>query len=185
MEFIDPRKRPSCPSNIWPGLAMRYELYSRQRLVLGGAAGPSGSSGFCPADQRPGPSPGRSGNQAELTQEEAVARRAQCQGLPRSTPNTARPRGWRWWWAGWLSNQHQRLQEVMTIIFSEGRQMKVELLNWTPEPENTVAAAARLCYSDAEIAQLTGGCRAGRDLVKRLVEMGHLSPWSMSALPLA
>ena len=56
--------------------------------------------------------------------------------------------------------------------------MKVELLNWTPEPENTVAAAARLCYSDAEIAQLTERMQGGkaRDLVKRLVEMGHLSP---------
>lgn len=56
--------------------------------------------------------------------------------------------------------------------------MKVELLSWTPDPENTVAAAARLCYSDAGISQLAErmqGSKA-RDLVKKLVEMGHLSP---------
>lgn len=56
--------------------------------------------------------------------------------------------------------------------------MKVELLNWTPDPEDTVAAAARLCYSDAGIVQLAERMQGerSRDLVKRLMEMGHLSP---------
>ena len=31
------------------------------------------------------------------------------------------------------------------------KQMKVELLNYTPHPEATIAAAARLCYSSADI----------------------------------
>ena len=56
--------------------------------------------------------------------------------------------------------------------------MKVELLNWTPNPENTVAAAARLCYSDANIARLAERMQGemAADLVKRPMEMGHLSP---------
>lgn len=56
--------------------------------------------------------------------------------------------------------------------------MQVKLLNWTPEPENTVAAAARLCYSDASISELLDkmqGAEATK-LIAKLVEMGHLSP---------
>jgi len=56
--------------------------------------------------------------------------------------------------------------------------MKVQLLNWTPEPEKTVAAAARLCYSDASIQELVDkmqGAGAAR-LVNKLVAMGHMSP---------
>lgn len=44
-----------------------------------------------------------------------------AKGLPRSTPEYCQATGLEvvvgWLW---LSNQHQRLQEVMTIIFSEG-----------------------------------------------------------------
>lgn len=56
--------------------------------------------------------------------------------------------------------------------------MQVKLLNWTPEPENTAAAAARLCYSDASISELLDkmqGAEAAK-LIAKLVEMGHLSP---------
>lgn len=56
--------------------------------------------------------------------------------------------------------------------------MRVELLNCTPNPENTVAAAARLCYSDSGIAQLTEkmqGAKASQ-LIAKLLEMGHMSP---------
>jgi len=54
----------------------------------------------------------------------------------------------------------------------------VKLISWTPNPEETVAAAARLCYSNAEIAQvvdLMQGADA-RALVKKLLDMGHHSP---------
>lgn len=56
--------------------------------------------------------------------------------------------------------------------------MQVTLLNWTPEPEKTVAAAARLCYSDASIADLLDQMQGapGTKLIERLVAMGHLSP---------
>lgn len=56
--------------------------------------------------------------------------------------------------------------------------MQVKLLNWTPEPENTVATAARLCYSDATIMELADkmqGAEAAK-LVAKLVAMGHFSP---------
>lgn len=56
--------------------------------------------------------------------------------------------------------------------------MKVELLNWTPDPENTVAAAARLCYSDADIARLLEKMQGStaRNLLVKLMDMGHFSP---------
>ncbi len=56
--------------------------------------------------------------------------------------------------------------------------MQVKLLNWTPEPENTVAAAARLCYSNASVAELVDKMQGAeaKKLIEKLVEMGHLSP---------
>ena len=35
--------------------------------------------------------------------------------------------------------------------------MRVELLAYTPDPERTVACAAKLCYSAAEIATVREG----------------------------
>lgn len=56
--------------------------------------------------------------------------------------------------------------------------MKVELIAYTPEPEATVAAAARLCYSSRGVADLREALTAEEavSLVKRLISMGHLSP---------
>ncbi|EEG76890.1 FAD-dependent thymidylate synthase [Dethiobacter alkaliphilus] len=56
--------------------------------------------------------------------------------------------------------------------------MHVTLLAYTPDPEKTVAAAARLCYSPEGASTLLDGLtqeKAGRFLNK-LVEMGHFSP---------
>ena len=56
--------------------------------------------------------------------------------------------------------------------------LKVFLLSSTPDPEKLVAAASRLCYSDADIEALRQGVDA-RDQSKflaKLVDMGHLSP---------
>lgn len=55
---------------------------------------------------------------------------------------------------------------------------KAELLAYTPDPEKTVALAAKLCYSDADIAVLKSGVDA-RDVsgyIRMLVRLGHLSP---------
>lgn len=55
---------------------------------------------------------------------------------------------------------------------------KVVLLNHTPNPEQVVALAAKLCYSDADIMDLKEGVEE-KDVSKfiaRLVSMGHLSP---------
>jgi thymidylate synthase (FAD) len=54
--------------------------------------------------------------------------------------------------------------------------MRVQLLTHTPEPEQVVAAAARLCYSDASIIQLLE--RAPEQtprLLRKVLAMGHLS----------
>lgn len=56
---------------------------------------------------------------------------------------------------------------------------RVELLNYTSNPEETIALAAKLCYSDSDIQGLVDGVMA-KDVAKfitRLVSLGHLSPF--------
>jgi len=55
--------------------------------------------------------------------------------------------------------------------------LKVTLLASTPEPEKTVALAARLCYSDAAIAELEEKIRdlPLEKFLGRILRMGHLS----------
>lgn len=57
--------------------------------------------------------------------------------------------------------------------------MKVELIRFTEEPELTVALAAKLCYSAADIGQLRE--RLGRveidRFIDKLLELGHTSPF--------
>lgn len=54
--------------------------------------------------------------------------------------------------------------------------MLVQLLTYTPDPEQVVAAAARLCYSDSSIEKLLGQApeQAAR-LLQKILELGHLS----------
>jgi thymidylate synthase (FAD) len=56
--------------------------------------------------------------------------------------------------------------------------LKVLLLRHTPEPEATVAMAAKLCYSPSDIEKLRDNIskKDQRAFVKKLVEMGHMSP---------
>lgn len=56
--------------------------------------------------------------------------------------------------------------------------LKVLLLRHTPEPEETVAMAAKLCYSPSDISSLKEkiAARDQRAFVERLVKMGHMTP---------
>jgi|Deesub1362A_J573_1020465.scaffolds.fasta_scaffold00271_20 thymidylate synthase (FAD) len=56
--------------------------------------------------------------------------------------------------------------------------LKVILLRHTPSPEETVAMAAKLCYSPADIVSLKEKIRAKdqRAFVEKLMRMGHMSP---------
>ena len=56
--------------------------------------------------------------------------------------------------------------------------LKVSLIAHTPEPEKVVAAAAKLCYSNAGIDDLLDGLtpEKSRDFVQMLASMGHASP---------
>ena len=56
--------------------------------------------------------------------------------------------------------------------------LKVSLIAHTPDPERVVAAAAKLCYSNAEIDTLMAGLtpEKSRDFVRMLASMGHESP---------
>lgn len=55
--------------------------------------------------------------------------------------------------------------------------MEVKLINYTPEPELAVAAAARLCYADVSAAQLRERMKASQveSLLRRVVSSGHHS----------
>jgi len=54
--------------------------------------------------------------------------------------------------------------------------MHVELLTHTPQPEQVVAAAARLCYSDASIGELLEKSRNEREtFLEKIMSLGHLS----------
>lgn len=56
--------------------------------------------------------------------------------------------------------------------------MKVTLITHTPNPEQVVAAAAKLCYSDSHIETLLEGLdtQKSREFVRKLASMGHESP---------
>ncbi len=55
--------------------------------------------------------------------------------------------------------------------------MNIQLLNFTKNPEETVAQAARLCYSDRSIGELkeaTAGDKSDR-IIRKIMELGHYS----------
>lgn len=56
--------------------------------------------------------------------------------------------------------------------------MTVRLIAHTPEPEKVVAAAAKLCYSDAHIADLLDGLNEEKTarFLEMLSDLGHASP---------
>lgn len=57
--------------------------------------------------------------------------------------------------------------------------MQVKLLNYTPNPEETVAAAARLCYSKDDIGDLLASTehKDNAKFIDMLAEMRHESPF--------
>lgn len=57
--------------------------------------------------------------------------------------------------------------------------MRIELIQYTPEPEKIVAAAARLCYSSDPVPELLERLDQEKTagLIRKLNEMGHLSPF--------
>src|SRR5512144_1114684 len=59
----------------------------------------------------------------------------------------------------------------------DGSRMKVALLQYTPEPERTVALAARLCYSPADIDELQEKISSAdiRKFLEKIMSLGHQS----------
>ncbi len=54
--------------------------------------------------------------------------------------------------------------------------MLVQLLTYTPNPEQVVAAAARLCYADASIEHLLGQSpEQSARLLQKILDLGHFS----------
>ncbi|MDD2554437.1 MAG: FAD-dependent thymidylate synthase [Desulfotomaculaceae bacterium] len=58
------------------------------------------------------------------------------------------------------------------------KKLKVTLLRYTPNPQETVAMGAKLCYSAAGIEDLQQGIKAKSQdaFLGRLMEFGHLTP---------
>lgn len=56
--------------------------------------------------------------------------------------------------------------------------MKVKLLTYTKDPEKTVAAAAKLCYSKSDISTLMDGLTDEKvaNFLEKLSNLGHASP---------
>ncbi len=54
--------------------------------------------------------------------------------------------------------------------------LKVILLNYTPNPDKVVELAAKLCYSPSSIEDLKISDSEHNNFVKKIIEMGHLSP---------
>lgn len=56
--------------------------------------------------------------------------------------------------------------------------MKVSLIQYTPEPEKLIAAAAKLCYSESGCENIMEGLDTEKtqSFVKMLAELGHESP---------
>ena len=65
--------------------------------------------------------------------------------------------------------------------------MEVTLLSYTPEPEKTVAAAARLCYSPLSGAELLEDFDAEQvqGFLERLSSQGHYSPFEHASFTFA
>lgn len=61
--------------------------------------------------------------------------------------------------------------------------MNVKLLTYTKDPEKTVAAAAKLCYSKSDIETLTDGLTDEKvgTFLDRLAKLGHSAPTEMAA----
>lgn len=69
------------------------------------------------------------------------------------------------------------INAVIQLIRIEVNYLKVELLAYTPEPEKTVATAAKLCYSSSDILSLRDGLTDEKisDYISMLVSIGHES----------
>lgn len=63
--------------------------------------------------------------------------------------------------------------------------MKIQLLNYTPNPDEIVAAAARVCYTTKSIPEimemLLKDPEENKKFVKQLLDMGHTSPFEHTA----
>ena len=59
--------------------------------------------------------------------------------------------------------------------------IKVELLEYTPNPDKVVATAAKLCYSSKSVSELVESVNEDEDktaaFVERLMSYGHMSPF--------
>jgi thymidylate synthase (FAD) len=65
--------------------------------------------------------------------------------------------------------------------------LKVILLRFTPEPEETVAMAAKLCYSNSDISSLRVKIskKDQKAFVEKLMKIGHMSPIEHSTFTFA
>lgn len=125
MEFIDARQAALLPIQhlAWIGDAV-YELYSRQNLVLGGVSpGRPAQRASAKLTSAQGQAQTVATLGGKLTEDERnlFKRGRNAKGLPRNTPDYCQATGLEvvigWLW---LSNKHQRLEELFAAIFTRG-----------------------------------------------------------------
>ena len=65
--------------------------------------------------------------------------------------------------------------------------MRVDLISCTPEPDRTVAAAARLCYSEIHAAEIMADLKPEKveAFLGKIAQMGHLSPFEHAGFTFA
>lgn len=66
-------------------------------------------------------------------------------------------------------------------------EMKVRLIKFTPQPEETIAMGAKMCYSSADVDKLEAGIQQKEQggFITKLMEMEHLSPLEHSSFTFA
>lgn len=67
------------------------------------------------------------------------------------------------------------------------KDLKVRLIRYTPQPEETVAMGAKMCYSSADVDKLEEGIQQEDQsgFIAKLMEMEHLSPLEHSSFTFA
>lgn len=65
--------------------------------------------------------------------------------------------------------------------------MRVDLISWTPDPDRTVAAAARLCYSPTHAADIKKELTQSKieSLLNNIASMGHFSTFEHASFTFA
>jgi len=61
-----------------------------------------------------------------------------------------------------------------------GEKLKVQLVDYTPNPEKLIAVAAKRCYSEKDFDTLWDSTKDVKDFIRNLKQQNHLTPFEMA-----